>query len=142
MQGSPAIHPCLHCQPLNELWAGVDPGSSPSGHSEHCLHLSCPGLALPSTGCSITTSSPDLVFQLHPACLETMQVQSLASEGCTWEIPAQPAEHKEEVSWQHPFHAKGYKLLAPAGPCVHEAVACSDTDAASAALQCSLCSCR
>ena len=32
-QGSPAKHSCFHCQPLNEGWEGVDPGSSPSGHS-------------------------------------------------------------------------------------------------------------
>ena len=34
MQGSPERSPHLHCQPLNEVWAGVDPGSSPSGHSD------------------------------------------------------------------------------------------------------------
>jgi len=32
-QGSPARHPYLHCQPLNEVWEGIDPGSTPSGHS-------------------------------------------------------------------------------------------------------------
>jgi len=26
-------HPYFHCHPLNEVWEGVDPGSSPSGHS-------------------------------------------------------------------------------------------------------------
>jgi len=25
--------PQLHCQPLNEVWEGVDPGSTPSSHS-------------------------------------------------------------------------------------------------------------
>lgn len=34
MQRSPVIHPCLHCQALNELWEGLDPGFNPSGHSE------------------------------------------------------------------------------------------------------------
>ena len=29
-QGSPVRYPHLHCQPLNEGWEGVDPGSSPS----------------------------------------------------------------------------------------------------------------
>jgi len=33
MQGSPAKYLHLHHQPLNEVWEGVDPGSSPSSHS-------------------------------------------------------------------------------------------------------------
>ena len=37
----------LHCQPLHEVWERVDPGSSPSNQL-HCVHLSSPGLALPS----------------------------------------------------------------------------------------------
>ena len=32
-QGSPMIYPQLHCQPLNEIWEEVDPGSIPSNHS-------------------------------------------------------------------------------------------------------------
>jgi len=32
MQEPPARSPCLHCQPLHEVWEGVDPGSTPSGH--------------------------------------------------------------------------------------------------------------
>jgi len=39
------------CQPLNEGWEGVDPGSTPSSLSciaLHWMHLSSPGLALPS----------------------------------------------------------------------------------------------
>ena len=32
-QGSPVSYPHLHCQPLNEIWEGVDPGCTPSGHS-------------------------------------------------------------------------------------------------------------
>jgi len=47
-QESPVRGYSLHCQPLNEAWEGLDPGSTPSGHSVHCLHLSPPGLALPS----------------------------------------------------------------------------------------------
>jgi len=31
MQQSPSRHLCLHCQPLNEVWEGVDPGSTSSG---------------------------------------------------------------------------------------------------------------
>ena len=33
----------------------------------HCMQLSSPGLALPSTRCSITGSSHDLAFLLHPS---------------------------------------------------------------------------
>ena len=29
---------CLHCQPLNEVWEGVNPGSTPSSHSG-VLHM-------------------------------------------------------------------------------------------------------
>ena len=32
-QESPAKCTCLPCQPLNEVWEGVDPGSTPSSHS-------------------------------------------------------------------------------------------------------------
>ena len=39
--------PHLHCQPLNEGWEGVDPGSIPSITQLHCMHLSSSGLALP-----------------------------------------------------------------------------------------------
>ena len=37
-QGSPARYACLHCQPLNEVWDEVDPGSTPSSHSG-ALHV-------------------------------------------------------------------------------------------------------
>jgi len=30
-------YPHLHCQPLNEVWEGVDSGSTPSGHSAALL---------------------------------------------------------------------------------------------------------
>jgi len=33
MQGSPTKCPYFHCQSLSEVWEGVDPDSSPSGHS-------------------------------------------------------------------------------------------------------------
>ena len=29
---APARYPCLLCQPLNEVWEGVEPGSTPSSH--------------------------------------------------------------------------------------------------------------
>jgi len=32
-QGSPTRSPYFHCQPLNEVWEGMDPGTTPSGHS-------------------------------------------------------------------------------------------------------------
>ena len=44
-QESPARSPHFHCQPLSEVWEGVDPGSTPSSHPGA---LSSPGLALPS----------------------------------------------------------------------------------------------
>jgi len=31
-QGSPARHPHLYCQPLNEVWEGLDPGPPPYRH--------------------------------------------------------------------------------------------------------------
>ena len=37
MEGAPSRYPHLHCQPLNEIWEGVDPGSTPSGHSGKLL---------------------------------------------------------------------------------------------------------
>jgi len=47
--GSPARPSCLHCQSLNEVWEGVDPGSSPSGHSGplHAAELPWAGPAFP-----------------------------------------------------------------------------------------------
>jgi len=32
-QGSPDKIPSLPCQPIHEVWEGVDPGSIPSSHS-------------------------------------------------------------------------------------------------------------
>ena len=48
-QRSPARHPCFHCQPLNEVWEGVDPGSTPSSHSGtlHAAELPWVGPAFP-----------------------------------------------------------------------------------------------
>ena len=43
-----ARYPCLHCQPLNEVWNRMDPDSTHSRHSAALLQLSSPGLALPS----------------------------------------------------------------------------------------------
>jgi len=41
--------PHLLCQPLNEVWEGVDPGSTPPVTQVYCIvNLSSPGLALPS----------------------------------------------------------------------------------------------
>jgi len=31
--------PLLPCQPLNEVWKGVDPGSIPLVTQVHCMHL-------------------------------------------------------------------------------------------------------
>jgi len=40
----------LDCQPLNEIWEGVDPGSTPSSHSSALHAPECPwvGLAFPT----------------------------------------------------------------------------------------------
>ena len=48
-QGYPAKYPHLHCQPLNEVWEGADPGSIPSGHSGtlHTPELPWVGPAFP-----------------------------------------------------------------------------------------------
>ena len=35
-------YPHLHCQPFNEVWKGVDPGSTPSNHSSTLLALELP----------------------------------------------------------------------------------------------------
>jgi len=40
--------PCLHCQPLHEVWEGMDPGSTPSGHTGTLRTPELPWLALPS----------------------------------------------------------------------------------------------
>jgi len=49
MQGSPTRCPHLHCQHLNVVWAGVDPGSIPSSHSGalHTPELPWAGPAFP-----------------------------------------------------------------------------------------------
>jgi len=48
-QEPPARNPCLHCQPLNEVWEGVDPGYTPSAHSStlHAPELPWVGPAVP-----------------------------------------------------------------------------------------------
>ena len=56
MQESPEKSPCLHCQPLNEVWEGVDPGSTPSGHSA-ALHTP----ELPWVGPAFSTGVPSLL---------------------------------------------------------------------------------
>jgi len=48
MQGSPVRSPHLHCQPLNEGWKGWILAAALLVTQMHCLHLSSPGLALPS----------------------------------------------------------------------------------------------
>ena len=48
-EGSPARYPCLHCQHLDKVLEGVDPGSTPSGNSGalHVLELLWVVLPLP-----------------------------------------------------------------------------------------------
>ena len=55
-QGSPATHSHLPYQPLNKVWEGVDPGSTPSSHS-HTLHAP----ELPWVGSAFPPSVPSLL---------------------------------------------------------------------------------
>jgi len=47
-QRTPARPPCLYCLPLNEDWEGVNPDSTPSGHSDALHTPDLPEVALPS----------------------------------------------------------------------------------------------
>ena len=47
-QGSPATCLCFHCPPLNEVWEGMDPGCTSSGHSGVLYAPELLELALPS----------------------------------------------------------------------------------------------
>ena len=66
-QGSPARYPYLHCQPLNEVWEGVDPGSTPSAHSGtlHAPELPCVGPAFPLGAQSLVQTVTYLAFLLQ-----------------------------------------------------------------------------
>jgi len=44
MQRSPVGYSHLHCQPLNKGWEGVDPGFTPSSHSDSLLAPELPWL--------------------------------------------------------------------------------------------------
>ena len=81
--GSLAKSLYLHCQPLNEVWEGVDPGSSPS----ITQYIACtwaplgwPGLA---TRCSITASGCDLASLLQYNMEEHGMVNPLHLHGAT-----------------------------------------------------------
>jgi len=65
MQGSPARYPSLHCQPLNEVWEEVDPGSTPSGHSGalHAPELPWAGPVFPPGAQSLIQAMT--AFPLH-----------------------------------------------------------------------------
>lgn len=64
-QESPRRYPHLHCQLLNEVRQGADPGFSLSGYSAamHAPEVSWVGPAFPR--CCITASGYDLVFLLQ-----------------------------------------------------------------------------
>ena len=63
MERSPARYPCLHCQLLGEVREEEDPGSTLSVTQVHCMHLSSPGLALPSH--QVLNHCHDLAFPLQ-----------------------------------------------------------------------------
>ena len=63
-QRPPASYACLHCQPLNEVWEEVDPGSTHYSHSGTLLAPELPWVGFPPR-CSITASSCDLAFLLQ-----------------------------------------------------------------------------
>jgi len=62
MQGPPKRSPYFYCQLLREVWEGVNPGSTSSGHSGtlHAPELPC----LP-TRCSITALGCDCISTTH-----------------------------------------------------------------------------
>ena len=66
IQGSAERYPHLHYQPLNEVWEGVGPGSSPSGHS-HTLHAPVLPWAGPTfpPGAQSLLQAVTLAFLLH-----------------------------------------------------------------------------
>jgi len=55
MQGPPAKYSSHHCQHLNKVWEEVDPGSTPSGHSDalHTPELLWVGPAFPPAAQSL-----------------------------------------------------------------------------------------
>jgi len=55
----------LHCQPLNEVWEGRDPGSIPSITQYIACTWAPLGWPCLLTRCSITASGPDSAFPLH-----------------------------------------------------------------------------
>ena len=61
-------YPHLHCQPLNEVWEGVDPGFTPSGHSAalHTPELPWFGPAFPPGAQSLLQAMTSH-FPLHTA---------------------------------------------------------------------------
>jgi len=73
--------PHLYCQPLNEGWEGVDPGSIPSITQLHCRHLSPLGWPCLPTRRSITASGHHSAFPL----------QALLTAPCSWLALCHPA---------------------------------------------------
>ena len=67
MQESPAKISHLHCQPLNEVWEGQDPGSTPPGHSGtlHAPELPWVGPAFPPGAQSLFQAMTAFPLQVH-----------------------------------------------------------------------------
>jgi len=74
----------LHCQPLNEVWEGGDPSSSPSGHSGtlHAAELPCVGPAFPPGAPSLLQAVT--AFLLQPA-VQILHLGQLFS--CSMTVP-------------------------------------------------------
>ena len=75
-QGSPVRSLCFHCQPLNEVWEGVRPGSAPSSHAGtlHAPELPWVGPAFPPGAPSLLQAvtqhfcyAVQVCFQFHAA---------------------------------------------------------------------------
>ena len=113
-QGSPARYPCLHCQPLNEVWEGVDPGPTSSSHSGavHAPELpwvgpvfppGAPSLVQATTYISTTACNMAIIFKSHK--YKVMTTSRLSRE--LWEASEQSL-HLSYKNW-HNHNAKKKK---------------------------------
>jgi len=113
IQGSPVRYPCFHCQPLNEVWDGVDPDSTPSSHSEGIAHTwALLGWPCLPTRCSISGSGCDLVFSLHTFRLLCLDITAASSHsGFTTFIDSRKT-HSPLKLYNSSDYNTGYDLIA------------------------------